>query len=406
MPTLDNLPGEQRAVLEMVLKHGRSYDQIATLLKLDRAKVRERAQIALDSIGPHTEVAPEHQHRIADYLLGQLPEGEVPEVRDLLADSPTDRAWARVVASELAPLTAGRPLPEIPVERSASREPDSPGAPELTAPQPSASAPIAGLGPANAEDEPKRRWGRRRRQGAEPTPAPAPAEEPATPVSEPAVAASRPAAPASPPGGPSEPPEAETRRSSRLGGALVLLAGVIVVAAVLFFVLRGGHSKHSGSAGTSTAAPAASASATSTASTASSPTGSTPTTSTSGTSASVVAQINLSPPSSAKGSKMAGIAEVLNEGTSDGVAIVAQNVPPNKSKPRPDAYAVWLYNSAKDAKLLGFVNPSVGKNGRLSTAGGLPTNAKHYKELIVTLETTAKPKQPGSIVLQGAMTGL
>src|SRR6201986_4160135 len=98
IPMLDNLPGEQRAVMEMVLKHGRSYDEIARLLSLDRAKVRERAQIALDTIGPHTEVAPEHQHRIGDYLLGQLPESEVPEIRDLLADSPADRAWARVVA--------------------------------------------------------------------------------------------------------------------------------------------------------------------------------------------------------------------------------------------------------------------------------------------------------------------
>src|SRR6202020_636984 len=58
MPSLDNLPGDQRAVLEMVLARGRSYDEIARLLSLDRAKVRERAQIALDTIGPHTEVPP------------------------------------------------------------------------------------------------------------------------------------------------------------------------------------------------------------------------------------------------------------------------------------------------------------------------------------------------------------
>jgi len=36
----------------------------------------------------------------------------------------------------------------------------------------------------------------------------------------------------------------------------------------------------------------------------------------------------------------------------------------------------------------------------------LPSNAKHYKQLIVTLETTGQPKAPGTIVLQGAMTGL
>jgi hypothetical protein len=354
MPSLDTLPGEQRAVLEMVLKHGRSYDEIARLLSLDRAKVRERAQIALDTIGPHTEVAPQQQHRIADYLLGQLPESELPEVRDLLADSPSDRAWARVVASELAPLTGDTPLPEIPVERSAPREPDAPAAitPELSgAPAPAAPAPLAapvvsGLGPAQHEPE-------------EPT----------------------------------------RRRSSRLGGALVILVGVIAVAAVLFFVLRGGHSKqHTASAPvTTTTAPAASGSST--------PTASTPTTTTSGTSASVVAQINLSPPSGTKTSKSAGIAEVLNEGRTDGVAIVAQNVPANTSKPA-NAYAVWLYNSPKDAKLLGFVTPAVDKSGRLQTAGPLPSNASHFKQLIVTVETTAKPKAPGSIVLQGALTGL
>jgi hypothetical protein len=180
---------------------------------------------------------------------------------------------------------------------------------------------------------------------------------------------------------------------------VVILVGLLAVAAVLFFVLRGGHAKkHTASTPvTRTAVPALASTSTAAQST--------PTTSTSGTSAKVVAQINLSPPSADKQSKAAGIAEVLNEGSTDGVAIVAQNVPPNATKP-PNAYAVWLYNSATDAKILGFVNPGVGKTGRLSTAGGLPTNASHYKQLIVTVETTASPKQPGSIILQGALTGL
>ncbi len=375
MPSLNNLPGDQRAVLEMVLKRGRSYDEIARLLSLDRAAVRERAQIALDTIGPHAEVAPEHQHLIADYLLGQLSDAEAVEVRDLLADSPSDRAWARVVASELAPLTEGSPLPEIPVERSAPRAPDTPGdaAPTPTAtPPPPAPEPLvapagestaSGLGPAQPDAEPKRRRGRRRQreEGGAAVPGP--------------------------------------RRSSRLGGAVVILVGLIAVGVVLFFVLRGGDAKkHTPSTPVvTTSASAASGSST--------PTSSTPTTSTSGTSASVVAQINLSPPSSDKKSKAAGIAEVLNEGGIDGVAVVAQNVPANTTKP-PNAYAVWLYNSQNDAKILGFVNPGVGKTGRLSTAGRLPTNASHYKQLIVTVETTAKPKAPGTIILQGALTKL
>jgi hypothetical protein len=392
MSSLDNLPGDQRAVLQMVLGRGRSYEEIAGLLSMNPAAVRERAQIALDTIGPHTDVPPEHQHRIADYLLGQLADADAEGVRELLADSPGDRAWARVVSSELAALAGDTPLPEIPVERSAPRQPEapSPAAPPADGPAPVAPAaepPVApsseptvsGPGPAQAEEEPKRRRGRRRRKrdadGAPPTAPPTdqPTDQPT-------------AAPAGAP------------RSSRLGGALLLILGVVAVAAVLFFVLRGDHSKkHVASTPTTTSTPAAGAPSTASTSTA--------TTSTSGTSATVVAQINLSPPSGAKQSRAAGIAEVLNEGNADGIAIVAQHVPPNATKP-PNAYAAWLYNSQKDSHLLGFVNPGVGKTGRLSTAGPLPTNASHYKELIVTVETTASPKEPGTIILQGALTHL
>jgi hypothetical protein len=113
--------------------------------------------------------------------------------------------------------------------------------------------------------------------------------------------------------------------------------------------------------------------------------------------------VNLKP--TAKNSKAAGIAEVLKEGTNDGIAIVAQNVPPNSTKP-PNAYAVWLFNSTNDAHFLGFVNPGVGTNGKLSTAGGLPTNAAHYKQLIVTVETVSHPKAPGTIILAGPLSGL
>ena len=43
MATLDSLPADQRAVLQLVLRRGRSYDEIARLLSIDRAAVRERA---------------------------------------------------------------------------------------------------------------------------------------------------------------------------------------------------------------------------------------------------------------------------------------------------------------------------------------------------------------------------
>src|ERR1700733_12268587 len=113
MASLDNLPPDQRAVLDLVLQRGRSYDDIARLLAIDRAAVRARALAAFDAIGPDTGLAPESRALITDYLLGQLPDKVAEQTRDRLAESPYERAWARVLPSELSPV-ASKPLPEIP----------------------------------------------------------------------------------------------------------------------------------------------------------------------------------------------------------------------------------------------------------------------------------------------------
>ena len=52
------------------------------------------------------------------------------------------------------------------------------------------------------------------------------------------------------------------------------------------------------------------------------------------------------------------------------------------------------------------MNPGVSNNGRLQTAGALPANASHYKQLLVTLENQSNPRSPGKVVLQGALTGV
>jgi Sigma-70, region 4 len=302
MASLDSLPADQRAVLQLVLQRDRSYDDIAKLLSIDRAAVRRRALSALDALGPPTSVPPERRALIADYLLGQLPPPLSDQVREQLAGSAGDRAWARVLASELAPLAAG-PLPEIPGEGSGER----PG---------------------------------------------------------------------------------HERPRSRLGGAILLAGGTLVaIAAVIVVVViasNGSSAKHS-SATTQTGAAA------------------TPTISSStstSTSAQVVAQINLN--ATDTHGKAAGIADVLEQGSITGIAIAAQGLAPNSKHP-PNAYAVWLYNSASDSHILGFVNPGVGANGRLQAASPLPADAARYKQLIVTLETAAKPHGPGKIVLRGSL---
>ncbi len=113
MASLETLPDDQRAVLQMVLGRGRGYEEIGKMLSIDRAGVRDRALAALDALGPETGVPDLQRHLITDYLLGQLPGPVAEQTRERLASSPTERAWARVVASELAPL-ASKPLPEIP----------------------------------------------------------------------------------------------------------------------------------------------------------------------------------------------------------------------------------------------------------------------------------------------------
>jgi hypothetical protein len=349
MASLDSLPADQHAVLQLVLQRGRSYDDIAQLLSIDRAAVRERALGAFDALGPQTGVPSERRALITDYLLGQLPPRVSEDTRERLAESASERAWARVVAGELSPLS-GSPLPEIPVD-SIRRQP-----PEVAPASPPSEEPAATVPSAYKWPEPEPQFAEPGPQRAEP-------------------AWRRAAPPPPPPQGP---------RRSRAGGAVLLVGGAlvaVVVVLVIVLVSTGGSSKH-----TSSVAAAASAST---------PTSSTPTTS---TGPQPIAQVNLASPTGSK--KTAGAAEVVRQGSNTGIVIVAQGVPPNTSH---DAYAVWLYNSPSDNHILGFVNPGVKTNGRLQTAGVLPTNASHFKELLVTLETQAKPHGPGKIVLQGAL---
>jgi hypothetical protein len=349
MASIDNLPADQRAVLQLVLQRGRTYDEIATLLSIDRAAVRERALSALDALGPSSRVPAEQRALITDYLLGQLPGGVADRVHDHLAESASERAWARVVASELGTM-ASAPLPEIPVEGAGDGDAG-------------AAAPVAAQSAAEAE----------------------PAA--AAGATEPSSAAQR-SAPASPSG------PGDERPSSRRGGAILLGAGalgIIVVVVVVILLASGGssnkHSTTTTAASASTTAPASSTAATSTG-TSSTATG-TPT---------PVAQVNLTSPTG--NAKTKGAAVIVRQGTTTAIEIIAQGVPANTAH---DAYAVWLYNSASDSKLLGFVNPGIKANGVLRTLGPLPASSSRFKQLLVTRETQAKPHGPGTIVLQGAL---
>jgi hypothetical protein len=267
MGSLDSLPPDQRAVLDLVLQRGRSYDDIASLLAVDRAAVRARALAAFDGIGPDTGLAPESRALITDYLLGQLPEKVAEQTRDRLAESPYERAWARVLASDLQGV-ASKPLPEIP---------------DGTAQAPASEAPPA---PAAASDRT--------------APEPPPPKLERTRV-----------------------PRPSDRPSSRLGGVIFLVVGTIVVVAVVLVLIvilsSGSSSKHSSSA------PAVASSTNPRSSTTPATGGATSTTSTTG--AKIVGQVNLDPPSGSGAAK--GVAFLVQAGTALGVIIEATGLAPN-----------------------------------------------------------------------------
>ncbi len=106
MSAIDSLPPDQKAVLQLLLKQGKSYDQIAGMLRLDPANVRERALDALDALGADHEqaaepLAPERQDELADHLLRQQSEAEHERTQTFLATSVPGRAGARAVAGDV-----------------------------------------------------------------------------------------------------------------------------------------------------------------------------------------------------------------------------------------------------------------------------------------------------------------
>ncbi|MEA2392676.1 MAG: hypothetical protein QOJ82_567 [Solirubrobacteraceae bacterium] len=141
MSRLDALPADQKAVLALLLRQGKGYDDLSELLRLDAAAVRSRAHDAVDALGPGAAGLPaERRHALADWLLGQQPPEDAEATRAFAETSSAARAWARAVARELEPL-AGDRLPEIPADR-AGDEP-APAEPEPTAATPFAPAPTA-----------------------------------------------------------------------------------------------------------------------------------------------------------------------------------------------------------------------------------------------------------------------
>lgn len=346
MASLESIPPDQRALLQLVLAQDRGYDEIAKLLSIDRVGVRERALEAFDALGPRTPVAAQQRALVTDYLLGQLPSRVSEEVHARLAESADERGWARAVAAELAPM-ASRPLPEIPP------------------------------GPSGAESEPGLADEPDFASAGEPEPGARESERDRAPEPESAVAQSEQPAPAATSrSGPGAPKPAGAAPSARSGGCILLALGalIVVVVVVVAVATSGSGTKHTPS---KAARPAS--------------------TSTAPARAPVLGRIALVP--FARGSKALGAAIVLRQAGNDVIVLEAQGLAPTRNF----LYAVWLYSSGSENEFVGFVHERVGADGKLSTRGTLPANVARYRQLLVTVETQAQPHGPGSVVLHGAL---
>ena len=369
MGSLDDLPADQRAVLQMVVQRGRSYDDIAAVLSIDRAAVRQRALDACDALTPvGVEPGPERA-LVTDYLLGQLPEPVADQVYAYLEAADADREWAAAIADRLAPLSP-RALADIPAASPVAAD-------EPYLPYDDAYPAEYGGEVAEPDDE---------SDDHTYTPLPRDWASPAagsTAAESHAPAGARRAAPAAaPPGG-------RGRGSLWAGGVLVLAVVVFIVV----LLTNGGSSPSGRSSKTATNPPATTTTQTSTTTT--TKTGTT-TTGTTTTGTQPLAQLNLTSPVGA--TQTIGIVQVIRSEGIVGIVILAQGVPPNAAD---NAYAIWLYNSPTSYKFVGFVRNLVGKSGRLAAEGELPAHAARYHHLLVTLETQQSPSKPGEVVLSG-----
>ena len=116
MATFDQLPPEQRAILELVLQRRQSYADLADMLGMPTARVRELARTALVDLSPRSagRVDSEWRGQVADYLLGQQTGPEGTATRGHLKRSEPARLWALSLLDSLDNLYRDEDLPIIP----------------------------------------------------------------------------------------------------------------------------------------------------------------------------------------------------------------------------------------------------------------------------------------------------
>ena len=374
MATFDQLPAEQRAIIELVVARGRTYDALADVLQVPASRVRELARDALVELSPVTggRVDPQWRGQVADYLLGQQSSAESTATRAHLKRSEAARSWALSVLDALDTLYANGDRPELPEvavgagggadgDAAVVEEPQSEGA--RTEKRERVRARKAGRKPAAAAE------------AAKPKAAAKTEEKPKTPVAGRSVLS---------------PAAQSALRRRRLIGAAIGIGALAAVALVLLLTgVFGGDDEEGGGGGSDEATQ-------------------TETTTTPAGGAGggegepeLVGQIPLR---AIGGARAQGNAYILQQGEERVLGVQAQ-LPALPSSQRKAAYNVWLYNSPKDAESIGaqFTTPK----GEYQGVGQLPENYERFKFIDVSRQPfNNRPNHSGQSVLRGRLADL
>jgi Sigma-70, region 4 len=355
MIRLEQLPPDQRAVLSLLLRQRKSYEQVAVALGIAPETVAARAHSALAVLAPAQArpLDPAERRRIGDYLLGQQSDQDAAQTKSYLAGSTPAREWARALAVELVKLAAaGMPeIPEVQAQPSAEPQAQPSAQPEAQA-QPSAQPQAQAQQPSADPKAPV---------------APTPLTPPA------ATGESRPQAPI-----------------SRRGGAILLGGIVVIVAAVVAIVLGsgggGGKGDGSPSNSSSTSAEAGACAVSSQAA--------------GGSSGKVRIEKLAEMKPLAKGSSAAGYAAIVAKGTEHAVEIEASKLAPTNGF----SYVVWLTGDHGQPSALGRV-PSVGAHGHFRVIEALAEAPSAVCGIEISRETKVHPSTPSVLVLKGRFVG-
>jgi hypothetical protein len=376
MATLDQLPAEQRAIVELVVQRGRSYETLADVLQVPSERVRELARDALVELSPRTanRVDPDRRGQVADYLMRQQSPDAERATRDYLKRSEPARAWALSLLDSLDPLYPNGGAPSVPEAGEETVAAESP--PAAAAATRTAETVVEEREAETAEDRVRAR--ERERTRKRPLREIEREEKEEEPAREPRRA-----------GALSPEAEAALRRRRILGvvAGLAVLAAIVVGVLAIAGVFSSDDKKSSGtnaSGGTPTTG------------------GGTSTTGGQQQPVQVVGGIALNPVSKTKAQ---GVAYVVQQGNQRYIVIQAQ-VPPLPNNQKVAAYEVWLYNSNSDARSLGAQYTNT--QGVLQGRAPLPADVSKFKSIDISRElfSDKNASHGNSSILRGNFANL